>query len=49
LGARLGLGNLFDHAELAVAGVVDGDVEGAEVVVRCCTAAPTASRSLTSS
>ena len=31
--ARLGLGELLDEAELAVAGVVDDDVEPAEVVV----------------
>ena len=34
LGAGLGLGELLDHAELAVAGVVDDDVEAAEVLVR---------------
>ena len=33
LRARLGLGDLLDHPELAVAGVVDDDVERAEVVV----------------
>ncbi len=31
--ARLGLGQLLDEAEVAVAGVVDDDVEPAEVVV----------------
>ena len=33
LGARVGLGQLLDEAELAVAGVVHHDVEAAEVVV----------------
>ena len=32
--AGLGLAELLDHAELAVAGVVDDDVEAAEVLVR---------------
>ena len=34
LGAELGLAELLDHPEVAVAGVVDDDVEPAEVVVR---------------
>ena len=32
--ASLGLAELLDHPELAVAGVVDDDVEAAEVLVR---------------
>ena len=34
LGARLLFGELLDEAEVAVAGVVDDDVQAAEVVVR---------------
>ena len=47
--ARLLLGELLDHAELAVAGVVDDDVEAPEVLVGRLTASKSASRSVTSS
>ena len=43
------LADLLDHPEQAVAGVVDDDVEAAEVLVRAATAASTAGLSVTSS